>query len=116
VKVRFQADADLKYAIVVATKRYEPAIDFQSAQEAGLEGVQDPDVLSMAARDGRVLVSHDRRTMPYHFAEFISVRASPGLIIISQRMPISAVVEDLFLIWSATEADAWVNQIRAIPL
>ena len=116
MRVRFQADADLKYAIVIATKRNEPAIDFQSAQEGGLEGVEDPDVLSIAAREGRVLVSHDRRTMPYHFAEFISARESPGLIIVSQRAPIATVAEDLFLIWFATEAEEWVNQIRTIPL
>ncbi|GAA6616082.1 hypothetical protein NUACC26_018810 [Scytonema sp. NUACC26] len=35
-KVRFQADADLKQAIVTGTTRREPSIDFQSANGAEL--------------------------------------------------------------------------------
>jgi hypothetical protein len=36
-KVRFQADADLRQAIVVGTTRRQPNLDFQSANEAKLE-------------------------------------------------------------------------------
>jgi hypothetical protein len=42
-KVRFQADADLKQAILTGTIRREPNIDFQSAYAAGLEGKLDPE-------------------------------------------------------------------------
>jgi hypothetical protein len=59
-KIRFQADADLKQAIVTGTIRREPNIDFQSAYAAGLEGKLDREVLAIAAEDGRVLVTHDR--------------------------------------------------------
>ncbi|MEW6127608.1 MAG: hypothetical protein AB1757_11280 [Acidobacteriota bacterium] len=41
MKIRFQADADLKYAIVAAVLRREPTIDFQTATDAHLEGVTD---------------------------------------------------------------------------
>lgn len=40
-KIRFQADADLKQAIVTGTIRRETNIDFQSAYVAGLEGKTD---------------------------------------------------------------------------
>jgi predicted nuclease of predicted toxin-antitoxin system len=46
-------------------------MDFQTAQEAGLRGLPDPEVLACAADDRRILVTHDRRTMPAHFADFI---------------------------------------------
>lgn len=36
-QVRFQADADLKQAIVTGTIRREPNIDFESAYAAGLD-------------------------------------------------------------------------------
>ncbi len=48
--------------------RQEPKVDFQNAFNAGLEGVKDSEVLAIAARQGRVLVSHDRKTMPSEFA------------------------------------------------
>jgi hypothetical protein len=41
MKVRFQADADLKHAIVSATLRREPMIDFQTAISADLAGRDD---------------------------------------------------------------------------
>ncbi len=116
MKVRFQADADLNQIIVKATLRLEPAIDFQTAQAAGLAGLEDPDVLSLAAEQGRILVSHDRKTMPVHFGQFIVSENSPGVLIVSQKLSVSHVVEDLLLIWLASEPDEWVNCLRSLPL
>src|SRR5262245_39453098 len=76
VKVRYQADADLDRRIVSAVRRYESGIDFRFASEArsggGLKGLLDDAVLAIAAEEGRILVTHDRRTMPRYFTEFIT--------------------------------------------
>jgi hypothetical protein len=32
------------------------------------------------------LISHDRKTMPAHFARFLDSRSSPGLIIVPQDL------------------------------
>ena len=103
--VRFQADADLNFLIVRKLLRREPGIDFQSATQAGLAGLSDLEVLAVAAQEGRLLVSHDETTMPRHFAEFINSRESAGLLIVSQALPHSIVVENLHLIWAASEAE-----------
>jgi hypothetical protein len=47
----------------------EPSIDFKTANDAGLEGLSDREVLELAARDERMLVSHDKRAMPVHFVQ-----------------------------------------------
>src|SRR5260221_10263764 len=39
-----------------------PSIDFLSANEAKLQGLDDQHVLALAALDGRILVSTDRKT------------------------------------------------------
>ncbi len=111
MKPRFQADNDLDQRIVVATKRLDPAIDFQTAPALGLHDVDDPDVLALAAREGRILVSHDRKTMPDHFREFIASQNSPGVIIVSQKMPIGRAAELLHLLWAASEAEEYANII-----
>jgi hypothetical protein len=116
MRVRFQADADFNQDIVRAVRRRAPALDFQTAHEAGLAGLDDDVVLERAAQEGRILVSHDRRTMPLHFATFIATRTSAGVILVSQDLPIRQAVEDLLLIWEASEAEEWVNQIDSIPL
>lgn len=116
MKVRFQADADFNEIIVRAALRREPGIDFQTAPAANLPGRSDPEVLAIAAAAGRVLVSHDRKSMPPHFAEFVAREVSAGLLIVSQRLSIARVVEDLVLIWTATEAEEWMNRIYSLPL
>lgn len=116
MSVRFQADADLNHIIVKATLRREPSMDFQTAHAAGLVGVPDPEVLALAAHAGRVLVTHDRKTMPTHFAAFIGHTASSGVIVIPQKLPIRVAVEDLLLIWTASEAEEWRNRIQVLPL
>ena len=116
MRMRFQADADLNQIILLATVRREPAIDFQTAFAAGLADLRDQDVLAMAARTGRVLVTHDGRTMPRHFAELITTDTSAGLLIIPQHLSATSAVDDLLLIWFATEAEEWINRICFLPL
>ena len=117
MRVRFQADADFNHIIIKAALRREPAIDFQTAEPANLVGLDDLEVLAIAAKADRVLLTHDRRTMPKHFAEFIMRERSPGVIIVPQRTALRAkVVEDLILIWTACDASEWVNRIQSLPL
>jgi hypothetical protein len=104
MKVRFLADYDFNAEIVDGLLRRESSIDIKTGFEAGLQGVSDPDVLGRAADEGRVLVTHDHRTMPRYFAEFISQRQSPGVFIIPQRIEIAAAIDELLLIWSALTA------------
>lgn len=116
MKLRLQADADLNQRIVAGMQRVEPAIEFQSAGPAALEGKADPVVLGIAAAAGRVLVTHDQKTMPRHFATFIAEHSSPGVIIVPQNMPIGQAVQELYLAWMASDAEEWVNSIRRLPL
>ena len=116
MKLRFQADADLNQLILQATIRHEPAIAFQTASAAGLAGLRDEDVLVMAAREGRALVTHDRKTMPGHFSRFMATETSPGVFIIPQHLAIGSAADDLVLIWLATEAEEWTNQLCFLPL
>ena len=116
MRPRFQADADFNQKIVVGLRRREPSVDFQTAEAAGIIGVPDPLVLDMAAEVGRILVSHDRKTMPGHFTRFLQKRSSPGLIIVAQNVDIGAAIDDLLLIWVATEAAEWSGKLGFVPV
>ncbi len=115
MNLRFQADNDLDQRIVTATKRLDPAIDFQTASTLGLHNVKDPEVLALAAREGRILVSHDRRTLPHHFRAFTASHEAPGLIIVSRRLPIGRAAEWLHLLWAASDASEYTNIIYNLP-
>jgi len=114
--IRFQADADLNQVIVSAVVRRVVTIDFRTATSAGLAGLNDQDVLLVAARDGRVLVTHDQATMPRHFVDFTRLQRSPGLIIVPQHLPLREASDDLILIWTATDAEEWTNRIVFLPI
>ena len=115
--VRFLADASLHHAIVSGCLRRDPAIDFLSAQVAHLDGVVDADVLGLAAEQGRILVTHDFRTMPKHFGEFLAAgHTSPGVFLVKQRTPVAYVIDELLFVWLASEPADWTNVIAEIPL
>src|SRR5262245_51605924 len=110
--VRFLADASLHDAIVSGCLRREPAMDFLSASHARLEGLADPQVLELAAQQGRIFVTSDLRTMPRHFGDFVVAHGySPGVLLVSQRTPLADVIDALVLIWVASEAPEWENRI-----
>jgi hypothetical protein len=115
MKIRYQADNDLRKAIVRGAVRREPLIDFRSAQAARLDGVPGPEVLAFAADEGRILVSHDFETMPRHFRQFTRFRRSPGVLLIRQDLPVGHAVESLLLIWVASEPDEWANRVCLVP-
>ena len=117
MKPRFQADADLHFDIVLGVLRREAAIDFQSAQELLPDGTADLDVLRLSAQDGRILVSHDVRTMPVHFRDFMNRDGgSPGVFLVSQSVAASSVIEELILIWTASDASEWSDRLTWLPL
>ncbi len=116
MKARYQADADLNEDLVTGILRREPKVDFQTATAAALRLLSDLDVLTLAARQGRVLVSHDRRTMPRAFAGFVRSNVSPGIFIVSQMTDLLNAIDELLPVWSASEAEEWTNQLATIPL
>jgi hypothetical protein len=116
VKIRFQADADLKHAIVAGTLRRAASVDFRRAEAVPLEGIEDPVVLAMAAEDGRVLVSHDVNTMERHFREFIRKQTSPGLILIPQRrVSVGQAIEGLVFLWEVLDTADLENRVCLFP-
>jgi hypothetical protein len=54
--------------------------------------------------------------MPAHFARFLESRSSRGVIIVAQDLDVGAAVEDLLLIWAASEADEWRDQLGFVPV
>ena len=115
MRIKFQADNDLNARIIEAVRRLNHTIDFQTAVHVGFHtGTIDPEVLRLAAEDNRVLVSHDLRTLPWHFASVIETQNSPGVIIVSQSLPVGDAANWLHLIWEAARPEEYVNRIELI--
>ena len=113
---RFLADENLNAKIIAGLLRREPSVDVQSAKAGGILGLPDEEVLAIAARQGRLLISHDRETMPGHFSRFITDSESAGVLIISQSMAIREAIDEILLVWVASRADEWHNRIVFLPI
>lgn len=117
MKVQFLADADLNKIIVIGILRREPLLDFLSAHEARLRALKDSDVLAMAARQKRVLVTHDVGTMPTHVREFRKAgNRCSGVFLLPQRLDAATAIDELLLVWAASDAAEWEDRIVWLPL
>jgi hypothetical protein len=116
MRVKYQADADLDGRVLRGLRRAAPGVDIRTAADAGLAGLDDSEVLWIGAYSGRILVSQDRRTMPLHFNRYVTGAQSPGVVLLREAIPISTAIEELALIWNASEAAEWINRLVWIPL
>jgi len=116
MSVKFLADVNLNTRIVKGLRRREPLVDFQTAEGAALTAKNDLQVLEIAADSGRILVTHDRKTIPQAFGTFVSHRQSAGVLIVPQSLGLGTAIEELLLIWVASDAEDWLNVISPIPL
>lgn len=41
---------------------------------------------------------------------------SPGVILLRARVPIAVAIEELLLIWAASDSEEWINRLAWIPL
>jgi hypothetical protein len=113
---KFVGDENFNQRITDGLLRREPAIDVLTANERGIDGCSDPELLRIAAGIWRIVLSHDRRTMPAHFDRFVERHESPGLLVLSQDLDTGDAIEELLVIWAASEAEEWRNQRRFLPL
>jgi predicted nuclease of predicted toxin-antitoxin system len=66
VTIRLLADENFKTAIVAGLRRVAEGVDLVRVQDVGLRKADDPTILAWAATEGRILLTHDIRTIPDH--------------------------------------------------
>jgi hypothetical protein len=76
----------------------------------------DPDILLWAEREGRILVSRDRRTFPSYLASHLQAgRHSPGIIVVRKRCTVPQAVFELILVAHAGDPASYQDTITYIP-
>jgi hypothetical protein len=114
---RFLVDHDFNEKIVRGALRREPTMEFRLAREVGLEQAPDRQILEYAAQEAWLVLSHDLNTMTAIAYEMVSTdRPMRGLLLAKQRASVARVIDSLVLVWAASEAEEYVNQIRYLPL
>jgi hypothetical protein len=115
--LRLLADENFNNKIVWGLKDHSPALDIVRVQDVGLAGAEDPAILDWAAREQRILVTHDVTTIT-HFAylRILAGKSMPGVFAAKTSVPIGQAIEDLLLLVECSRDSEWEGQIRYLPL
>ncbi|MFL6211089.1 MAG: DUF5615 family PIN-like protein [Pyrinomonadaceae bacterium] len=115
--LRLATDEDFNNRILRGLLRRRPDLDIVRVQDAGLIGSGDTEVLEWAARESRVLLTHDVTTMKQAVDERITAGLPmPGVFEVGQQLPIAQAIEDILLLAECSLAGEWEGQIRFLPL
>jgi Domain of unknown function (DUF5615) len=95
----------------------QPDLDIVRVQDVGLAGVGDPDVLTWAAANNRIILTHDRATLPdYAFERLASGESMPGVFILNDRFPVGHATREILLVIACSEQPEWVDRVVHLPL
>ena len=95
----------------------QPDLDLLRVQDTGLRAADDPDILAWAANNERILLTHDRATMP-DFAYERLVRGEPmaGVFVVNDRMLVRQAINELLLLVDCSEQAEWQGIVLYLPL
>ena len=83
-------------------------LDLVRLQDIGLEGLDDPAVLAWAAVNNRILLTHDRATMPdFAYSRVTAGQPMPGVFVVNDRLPVRQAIDELLLLDTCSEQAEW---------
>jgi len=111
------ADENFNGDIVRGVLLSQPDFDLVRVQDVGLSGVGDDDVLAWAAEQNRIVITHDRATMPnYAFERLLAGVSLPGLFVVNDRLLVSEAISELILMADCSEQGEWEGRVIYLPL
>ncbi len=115
--IRLAADENFNGLILRGLLRRNPNLDILRVQDTEVSEADDPTVLEWAARQGRVLITHDVNTIPrFAYERVLAEKPMPGVFEVSDSLPLGQAIEDLLLLAECSEEGDWEGQILYIPL
>jgi predicted nuclease of predicted toxin-antitoxin system len=97
--LRLLADENFNGDIVRGLLLREPKLDIIRVQDTELSGAGDADVLRWAALNARIILTHDRATMPsFAYDRVAAGEPMAGVFIINDRFPVGLAINEILLI------------------
>ncbi len=115
--LRLAFDENFNNDIVRGLLRRKPDLDVVRIQDIGLSGADDSRVLEWAARENRVLLTHDVTTITRYAYERVQAgQQMPGVFEVTRAVSIGRAIEDILLLVECSFDGEWEGQIRYLPL
>jgi predicted nuclease of predicted toxin-antitoxin system len=115
--LRLLADENFNGDIVRALLLRQPNLDIVRVQEVGLAGVSDPDILAWATANDRIILTHDRATLPDYAYERLAVGENmPGVFILNDRFAVGDATREILFMIACSEQSEWRDRVVYLPL
>ena len=114
--LRLLADEDFNGGIVRGLLIRTPGIDLLTVHAVGLAHTDDRVILEWAATEGRIVLTHDERTMIGHAYDRVRAgRVMTGLVVISQTTPVGVAIESVLILLGAATAEEVRDRVLHLP-
>lgn len=95
----------------------QPNLDLLRVQDVGLQKVDDPAILNWAANNERILLTHDRATMPdFAYERLFKGQQMSGLFVVNDRILIRQAIDELLLLIVCSQQKEWKGIVLYLPL
>jgi hypothetical protein len=113
----FLSDENFNGDIIRGLFLRQSKLDLLRVQDVGLQEVDDPIILEWAAINNRILLTHDRATMPdFAYERLLKGEAMAGMFVVNDRMVVRQVIDELLLLADCSEQIEWKGIVLYLPL
>jgi hypothetical protein len=96
--MRLLSDENFNGNIVRGLFLRQPSLDLLRVQDVNLLHIDDPEILEWTAKNNRILLTHDRATMPDSaYERLFKNQKMAGMFVVSDRMSIRQAIDELLL-------------------
>ena len=115
--LRLLSDENFDNHVVRGLVRRLPTIDLIRVQDVGLGQTDDRTILQWAAEQGRILLTHDRRTVPGFALDRVTEgKPTPGVFVVHARASIAQAIDEMVLVMQCSRERDWVDLVTYFPL
>lgn len=115
--LRLVADENFNNDIVRGLLRRKPDLDIVRVQDVGLSNTDDEIILEWIAEEGRVLLTHDVKTITkFAYQRLRQGKPMPGVFEVRRKTPLGEVIEDILLLVEVSFEGEWDKQVQYLPL
>jgi|SRR5262245_9850509 len=118
-EIKYLLDEHVNPRLRKALKRLAPDIVVWRLGDPGAPPLStlDPEILLWCEDHGFSLVTNNRESMPVHLREHLAGgRRAPGIFTLNPNMNLGETADELVLIWGASEAEEYIDQLNYLPL
>jgi predicted nuclease of predicted toxin-antitoxin system len=110
-------DQNFNGHIVAGLTRRDPSLDLLHVRDVELEAAPDAAILEWAAMQDRVLLTHDRRTVPaLAHARVTAGQRMPGVFLVRDDMSTGQAIDEILLAIHCLSPDDCRDVVRYFPL